>query len=314
MADIVMVGEGMIELSRVGGPNIAAHGDDTSPHAGWRLGYGGDTLNTAIHLARSGDRVRFLTALGDDPFSADLRAQWIAEGIDPAAILTHPTAGPGLYAISLDAAGERTFTYWRSDSAARRLFDAPGIAEAVAGAVDVDLVGFSLISLAVLPDAGREALLALCRHIRARGGRVAFDGNYRPQLWRDASEARRWHDRAIAVCDIGLPTREDEAVMGRLGDAPAIAARWAALGAEEVVVKLGAEGALVDGAVVPPPARLAPRDTSGAGDAFNAGYLHARLRGVSPADAALAGHRIAAWVVMRPGAIPPRDGEAPYEV
>jgi 2-dehydro-3-deoxygluconokinase len=84
------------------------------------------------------------------------------------------------------------------------------------------------------------------------------------------------------------------------------------LGAAEVVVKLGADGALVDDAVVLPPERLYPRDTCGAGDAFNAGYLHARLHGLSPADAAIAGHRIAAWVVMRPGAIPPRDDGAFY--
>jgi 2-dehydro-3-deoxygluconokinase len=57
---------------------------------------------------------------------------------------------------------------------------------------------------------------------------------------------------------------------------------------------------------------LPPLDTSGAGDAFNAGYLQARLRGADPKEAALAGHSLAGWVIQRAGAIPPRDAEAHY--
>lgn len=299
MVRIVLVGEGMVELSRGAGPD-------------WRLGYGGDTLNTAIHLARFGEQVAYLTALGDDPFSDDLRAAWTAEGIDPALILTDPAASPGLYAITTDEGGERTFTYWRSDSAARRVFALPGIDAALAAAEQADLLGFSLISLAILPPSGREALVALAERMRDAGKIVAFDGNYRPRLWTDTFEARAIRDRAIASCTIGLPTLEDEAMLSDGESAEAVAERWQAGGAE-VVVKLGADGCLVPGgARVVPPTRLSPRDTSGAGDAFNAGYLQARMAGRSPEEAAMAGHRIAGWVVMRAGAVPPRDDEAPY--
>ena len=302
MARIVLVGEGMVELSRSG-----------ADAGSWRLAYGGDTLNTAIHLARFGENVGFLTALGDDPFSADLREAWIGEGIDPALILTDGAASPGLYAIKVDADGERTFTYWRKDSAATRVFSAPGIEEALRTAQDADLLGFSLISLAILPPKGRYALLDLAGRMRAAGRRVAFDGNYRPRLWRDAAEARAVRDMAIACCTIGLPTLEDEVQLGNDESPEAIAARWRAGGAGEVVVKLGAGGCLIGGGDrVPPPARLAPRDTSGAGDAFNAGYLHAQLSGQSTAAAANSGHRLAGWVVMRPGAVPVRDDDAPY--
>ena len=101
----VLVGEGMLELSQEG--------------AAWRLGYGGDTLNTAIHLARAGIETAYLTAVGSDPFSADLKAKWQGEGLDTSLILTHPTRGSGLYAINTDERGERSFTYWRGESAAR---------------------------------------------------------------------------------------------------------------------------------------------------------------------------------------------------
>lgn len=296
---IVVVGEGMIELSRAEGGL-------------WRLGYGGDTLNTAIHLARMGQDVRYVTALGDDPFSDTLLADWSAEGVDTALIQRDPTRMPGLYAITTDAAGERSFAYWRGESAARRTLSLPGAPAVMAEAEAADMLLFSLITLAILDEAGREHLLALAARVRARGGRVAFDGNYRPRLFADQQVARDLCARAIAVCDIGLPTLEDEAMLTGATSAEQVQARWQAAGAGEVVVKLGAEGCLLSGTgLVPTPERLSPRDTSGAGDAFNAGYLAARLDGVPPAEAAVRGHRLAGWTVMRAGAIPPVDEALP---
>lgn len=302
---IVLVGEGMLELSRAAA--------DQAPDE-WRLGYGGDTLNTAIHLARGGDRVAYMTALGSDPFSDTLRAEWQGEGLDTSLILTDPARLPGLYAIRTDADGERTFSYWRGESAARQMFALPEADAAIATAQTADLLAFSLISLAILPPEGRTALLSLAAHMRAAGKDVAFDGNYRPRLWSEASEARTWRDRAIAHCSIGLPTLEDEIAMeGAAASAEATADRWRARGAGTVVVKLGADGCLLPhGELLAPPQRLSPRDTSGAGDAFNAGYLHATLRGATPRAAGLAGHRLAGWVVMRAGAVPPRDATDTY--
>lgn len=293
MARIVACGEAMLELSRDG--------------SSWRLGHGGDVLNMAIHLARAGHDAALLTALGSDPFAADLKAAWQAEGLDCTLVLTHPTRTTGLYAIAVDASGERSFTYWRDTSAARAMFVLPEMAEARARAASADLLVFSLISLAVLPDEGRKALLALAGEVRASGGRVAFDGNYRARLWPSAREACHWRDRAIALADIGLPTLEDEAALG-LPDAEAVARHWQGLGCAETVVKLGAQGCrLPDGVLLAPPERLQPVDTSGAGDAFDAGYLAARLDGAGPHDAARAGHDLAGWTIMRPGACPPRS-------
>jgi 2-dehydro-3-deoxygluconokinase len=192
---IVVIGEGMVELAPAAG--------------GWKLGYAGDTLNTAIHLARLGAEVAFVTALGPDPFSAELRAACLAEGLDPATLLNHPTRNVGLYAISLDAAGERSFTYWRGESAARAMFDLPGMAVAAERAAGADLVLFSLITLAILPPQGRAALLDLARRARA----VAFDGNYRPRLWPDRETALAARDAALAVADFGLPSTDDEAAL-----------------------------------------------------------------------------------------------------
>jgi 2-dehydro-3-deoxygluconokinase len=303
MARIILIGEAMLELSRKEG-------------GGWNMGYGGDTLNTAVHLARAGHNVAYLTAMGTDPFSDDLvNKEWPGEGIDTSLVLRHPTRGAGLYAITTDEAGERSFTYWRDSSAAREMFALPGIAAALATADQADLIAYSLITLAILPPEGREELFALCQRFRARGGKVAFDGNYRPRLWTSAAEARTARDQAIAFADVGLPTLEDEHLLSFSSkvdaedlNADAVAEHWTTLGCAETIVKLGAEGARIpDGTILPPPQVLQPVDTSGAGDAFNGGYLAARMNGASAADAVMAGHKLAGWCVMRSGAIPTRD-------
>lgn len=272
------------------------------------MGYGGDTLNTAIHLARAGHDVGYLTAIGCDPLSSDLIQRWSQEGLDTSLVLKHPTRATGLYAISTDARGERSFSYWRDSSAAREMFALPRISDALAHAERADLLVFSLITLAILPTDARATLSALCRTVRARGGKVAFDGNYRPRLWANAEDARSARDAAIALADIGLPTLEDEMQISGMQNADDVADIWCGLGCLETIVKLGADGAHdVARRTIPPPAILQPVDTSGAGDAFNAGYLDARMNGMDVTESIYEGHRLAGWCVMRPGAIPGRD-------
>lgn len=299
---IVCAGEAMVELR----PQSSQNGD-------WQVGYGGDTLNVALHLARLGHGVAYLTALGHDPFAGRMCADWAREGVDLSLVLTHPTRTTGLYAIEIDTRGERHFSYWRESSAARELFACEGIEDAEAVAVRADLLFFSLISLAILKGDGRERLLALAERVRANGGKTGFDSNYRARLWTSREEAREWHDRAVAVADFGLPGIDDQQALGTGEDPAAVAEHWRALGCGEVVVKLGGEGCLLPGGgVVRPPARLVPSDTSGAGDAFDAGYLAARLRGASPEHAAMAGQGLAGWTVMHRGAIPPMGEASPY--
>lgn len=299
---IIVVGEGMLELSRA----YAGEADR------WTLGHGGDTLNTAVHLARLGQQVGFITALGSDPFSWSLRTDWAGEGLDLSLMRTDPDRRPALYAITTDAQGERSFTYWRGDSAARRMFALGDNADVLAAGVAAELLYFSMISLAILPPEGRETLFDLCAAVRAGDGRVVFDSNYRPALWDSPEAARAVHLRAIALADIGLPTREDEQALTGLGDPAAIDRAWRDRGVGEVVVKLGGDGCFADGAIRPVPTPMAAVDTTGAGDAFNAGYLHARLKGRSVAESIASGHRLAGHVIMRRGGIPAISADAPY--
>jgi 2-dehydro-3-deoxygluconokinase len=299
-ARIVCLGEAMVELS---------------PRQGrWDVHYGGDTLNVALHLTRLGFDVAYFTALGSDPFAGHMRQAWGREGMDVSLVLTDPERTTGLYCIATDEHGERQFSYWRGESAARRMFHASPVHRAMEAAGQADLLFFSLISLAILPDEGREMVLNLARKVRSRGGQVAFDSNYRPRLWEGLEAARAWRDRAAAAASYGLPSLEDERNLGAVAEtAQMVRDHWLSCGCEEVIVKMGAEGAMLpDGSAAEPEAPLHALDTSGAGDAFDAGYLAARLRGLPPERAAGHGQRLAGWTVMRHGAIPERDHAAPY--
>ena len=274
---------------------------------GFRFGFGGDTLNTAVYLARLGCRVDYVTVLGDDPYSDRMVAAWRAEGIGTDLVRRAAGRLPGLYVIGTDAAGERSFHYWRDRAPARELFDGADARPLVERIAEVDCLFLTGVTLSIYSEGGRGWMLEAMARTRARGGLVAFDSNYRPRGWPDPATAGRWMARALEHVDIALPSLDDEQAIFGDADGAACAART---GAPEVVVKQGADGCVirVDGktTLIPCPRVESPVDTTAAGDSFNAAYLAARLGGASPDAAALAGHRLAAAVVGSPGALMPR--------
>ena len=276
-----------------------------------RLGYGGDTLNTAIYLARLGVSVDYATALGDDPYSDEMVAAWQAEGIGTRLVLRLPGHLPGLYLIRNGPGGERSFFYWRDRAAARRLFAGAHAATVAEAVLTYDWLYLSGITLSIYDARARAAVLDLLRRFRAAGGRVAFDGNYRPHGWPDAAVARQTIEAVLGLVDLALPTLDDEQALFGDRDAGACAARIASAGVAEVVVKQGPAGCLVHAGGtelgVPIDAPVDAVDTTATGDSFNAGYLAARLAGAAVVAAARAGHRLAAVVVTRRGAIIPPD-------
>ncbi|MFO1142278.1 MAG: sugar kinase [Amaricoccus sp.] len=275
-----------------------------------RVGFAGDTLNAAVYLKRSAPEIEvsYVTALGTDPLSARMLGFFTAEGLDTGLVERRGDRVPGLYAISLDERGERSFTYWRDSSAARTLFLPP--AEVTPDRLSgFDLVYLSGITLAILAPEARRSLAGFLPGYRRAGGRVAFDSNYRPRLWSDAATARKEIDALWALTDVGLPSLDDEMALHGDTDAAAVMARLAAAGVRRGALKRGPEGPLPLGPVdalpaFPPAARVV--DTTAAGDSFNGGYLAAMMRGRPEADCLAAGHAMAAEVVGYPGAIIPR--------
>jgi hypothetical protein len=85
----------------------------------FRRGFGGDTLNTALYLARLGIDTSYVTALGDDALSQAMLAAWRGEGIRTDQVIRVAGRVPGLYMIERDAGGARSFLYWPDRAPAR---------------------------------------------------------------------------------------------------------------------------------------------------------------------------------------------------
>jgi 2-dehydro-3-deoxygluconokinase len=301
MTTIACIGECMIELSRGAGNQLT-------------YSYGGDTLNTAIYLARLGVGVDYVTALGDDPFSDEMIAVWKGEGIGTGRVARVSGKLPGLYAIRTDKVGERSFYYWRENAAARLLLDLPETDAILAALADYDMVYLSGITLSLYSADGRRRLIEALGAARGGKTRIAFDTNFRTQGWPVLDTARQVYREMFAVADLVLASVDDLTPLFGARMHGELIERMAA---REVVLKLGTPASVVrldgvDHAVTAEPVGKVV-DTTAAGDSFSAAYLAARLRGAAPVDAARAGHRLAGAVIGHPGAIIPREA-MPLEV
>lgn len=272
----------------------------------YRLGFAGDTFNTAWYLAKLQPEmvVSFFTALGNDPVSTQMHEFILSSGIETRHIQTKSDSTVGLYLISLDN-GERSFSYWRGQSAARQLADDTDL---LASAMQtVDTVYFSGITLAILNNNARENLFNALRRARAAGKTIAFDPNLRPRLWPDIANMTTAIMQGAAVCDIALPSFEDEAQWFGDADPQATAKRYTSAGATTVIVKNGADQVYYqhgkDSGVVPVPDATHVIDTTAAGDSFNAGIFAGMANKNSMPDIIARACRVAGQVVQGKGAL-----------
>jgi 2-dehydro-3-deoxygluconokinase len=297
-ANTAAVGEAMVEMAPA---DVGLY----------RRGFAGDTFNTAWHMAQAlGEqaRVGYVTRVGCDSISESFVAELRADSLDATHVGRDPQRNMGLYLIELDGV-ERHFHYWRSASAARQLAaDRGALQAAFSGA---GLIHLSGITLAILAPEHRENLFAALTLARQSGTVVSFDPNIRPRLWQSLDEVRQVIPRALANCDIALPSFDDEKLVWGDAHPSATIARLVGQGAMEVAVKDGAgpiaywaEGAE---AMLPTPVVGSICDTTGAGDAFNAGYLAARLIGQSPAKAVTVGQQFSGRVIQHYGARIPKS-------
>ena len=304
MTRVACIGECMIELKQ-------AQGD--SQGGLFSRAFGGDTLNTAVYLARLGVEVDYITALGDDPMSDEMIASWAAEGVGTSRVARLKGKLPGIYMIQTDEFGDRRFFHWRDSSAARSLMDLPETDDSLDSLAAYDVVYLSAITLSIYSAPGRAKLIGALNRARKRGARIVFDTNYRARGWPDPDAARAVFDEAFAASDVVLastedllplyPYESDEQLMERIPCSEAVLKRLqpgSIVRFEGVSREVSAE-----------PVTRPVVDTTAAGDSFSAAYIAARLGGAEPAEAARAGHRLGGVVVCYPGAIIPRSAMPP---
>ncbi|SMY07668.1 sugar kinase [Flavimaricola marinus] len=288
------IGECMVEMA----PS-AAPGQFTRSFAG-------DTFNTLWYVRQLQPdwQARYVSRVGQDQISDEMVQMMSGIGIDTSHIQRSADRTVGLYLISLDA-GERSFSYWRSQSAARQLADDPNLLNAAFS--DADVLFLSGITLAILSGQARSHLFGALASAREAGKTIVFDPNLRPKLWSDRDQMRQTIMQGAAASDIVLPSFEEEAE--HFGDASpeGTITRYRAAGCRSIVVKDG--GAAVSywheaqtGQVVPEPVSVVV-DTTSAGDSFNAGFLAGLAQTASVEDAIDRACRVARQVIAQRGAL-----------
>ncbi|UJF18265.1 sugar kinase [Vibrio sp. SS-MA-C1-2] len=309
MKRIAIIGECMIELNG-------------EPFGSMQQTFGGDTLNAAVYLNRSLQNsqfktndieVNYVTALGQDPISKGMLTRWQDEGIKTDLVLEDQHRTPGLYLIQLDSEGERTFLYWRNQSPARYLLQHPKFEDIVNQLINMDMVFISGISLAILPDADRIKLLALLERLRSHNVEIAFDSNFRPALWPQDDHdftVKSIYKTMYSHTDLALVTFDDEQLLWGDASPEVTLARLQKLGVQKAVVKLGAEGCLVQDFTHQDNAQLIATtpvkkviDTTSAGDSFNGGFLAYYLNDSTLEISCQRGNMLAGLVIQHRGAI-----------
>ena len=292
--ELLCIGEAMAELRR----------DETG---GFDVSFAGDCFNTAIYAARlfgTPDTVGFASLIGHDPLSSGLLVLASDEGLNTDCLMRHSAHNIGIYAVATDDAGERSFHYWRNQSAARHLGDDASLLSALP---EANIIYLSAITMAIMSDEGRNAIISFLRSRQKQGSLIAFDSNFRPQLWESIETARAINSDMWQIADIALPSLDDEQALWDQ-TAEQVIGRFAAKHWHACAIKQAENGPFsfeLEQTIGYP---KAPKviDTTAAGDSFNAGYLHALLAGKPEAERLMAGHSLALQVVGVRGALMPR--------
>ncbi|MAC83138.1 MAG: ketodeoxygluconokinase [Arcobacter sp.] len=294
MAKIAVVGECMAELYMQGD--------------GYKQTFAGDTFNCAVYLKRSSpkDSVEYISVLGKDSWSKKMTSCFKEHNLDTNYLDFKDDKTIGLYIITTDN-GERSFSYWRGESAAKELFTTPVLEKIKEDISSFDMIYFSAISLAIMNEKGRNSFFETIQKARETGVKIVFDTNYRPKLYTNTQKAKDIYNEVINYCDIVLPSIEDEEDLWGVSDSNKIIEKLKTAGVKEIILKAGKEDIMYyyqnEIKIVKIKALENIVDSTSAGDSFNGAYLSARLKGDNIEDSILKGQELASKVIMHKGAI-----------
>ena len=265
-------------------------------------GFGGDTSNFCVAVARQGVSAGFVSALGDDHFGRLLLGMWQDEGIDTSYVRIDAAAPTGVYFVSHGAHGH-AFDYLRAGSAASRYAVRDLPLDAIAATRVLHLSGISV----AIGDSACDAAFDAIAHARRNGVRISFDTNLRLKLW-PLARARAVMTEVLRLTDICLPSWDDVTVLTGLDDRDAIVDWLLVQGARVVALKLGRAGAYVatpDERRVVPGCAVDAVDATGAGDCFGGAFVARLIDGDDPFAAAHYANAAAALSTAGFGAVAP---------
>jgi 2-dehydro-3-deoxygluconokinase len=264
---VAAMGEPMAEFSFYGGSRYA-------------LSFSGDSVNLATSIARLGLSAAVISAVGDDHFGNAFLAYAAAEGISCSGITVEKGGFTGIYFIDVGREGEHEFTYFRKGSAASGIRLTAGQEKIISNS---SVFHFSGITQAISRQSYDETLKAVAI-ARKSGCLISYDLNFRPKLW-GRRDARRGLSAVKKYIDIIFVSSEDhEMLFGKTGADEALE-HYMNLGLENIIYKSGKDGSAgyFSGKKLRQKIyHVKAVDTTGAGDAFDAGFLAGIIMGRSP--------------------------------
>ena len=297
----IFLGECMVELSTLDGGLM-------------QKSFAGDVFNSAVYMKRLIKEecdVSVLTAIGNDQVSKEMESFFIRQNLSVDTVFKSSQGTVGLYIISTDQAGERSFSYWRDNSVARKMMYILKNTNVNLNDFNADMIFFTGISLAILDVESRKNLLGQISTARKNGTKIAFDPNYRPQLWENKETAAEWIKLAYQSSDIIFPSLAEEEVLYKTTSIENCLSRLEDYGIGEIVLKAGQCGMYVQHAEMLIKREFVSADkvvdTTAAGDSFDGSYLAMRMSGENVEASLAKAAKVAAKVVSFPGAIIPED-------
>ena len=306
MPEIVTVGEALIDLTQTA--------EDAAHIRRYAAFPGGAPANVAVAAARLGAGTAFIGKVGRDAFGASIRETLQRDRVDVTGLYETEDFLTTLAVVSVDAAGERSFAFYRNPGADTQITQEEAVRALTAYRERPVFLHFGSVSLTAEP--ARSATLGAARQARDLGILLSYDPNYRPSLWPDQDTALARMKEPLSLCHVLKVAEEElELLTGCADLAAGSLALYEAYGTPLIVVTMGAGGSFYrlgshTGQVAGRPVSVA--DTNGAGDTF-LGALLCRLARSGGLDGLTAGqlerdlafaNRAASLTCTRPGAIP----------
>jgi 5-dehydro-2-deoxygluconokinase len=312
--DLIAIGRSSVDLY---GEQIGGRLEDMGSFAKY---VGGSPTNTAIAAARLGLRTGLLTRVGADHMGRFIREQLVREGVDVRGVHTDPARLTALVVLGIRNRESFPLIFYRENCADMALCEQDHDDAYLASARAVLINGTHLSARDVF-----AASLSAARKVKANGGRVIFDVDYRPVLWgltaKDLGENRFVFDAgvterlqaALPWCDLIVGTEEELCILGGSEQLITAIKNIRAKTAAILICKRGAQGCVAFAADIPddiesglvvPGFKVSVLNVLGAGDAFMGGFLRGWLRDETLGESCRMGNACGAIVVSRHGCAP----------
>jgi 5-dehydro-2-deoxygluconokinase len=312
--DLIAVGRSSVDLY---GEQVGGRLEDMGSFAKY---VGGSPTNTAIAAARLGLRAGLLTRVGADHMGRFIREQLVREGVDVRGVHTDPERLTALVLLGIRNRDSFPLIFYRENCADMALSELDLDDALLASAHAVLINGTHLSTPGVF-----AASLGAARRVKAHGGRVVFDVDYRPVLWgltaKDLGENRfvvnagvtECLQAVLPLCDLIVGTEEELCILGGSTDLLAAIKDIRRQTAATLVCKRGGRGCVafanaipddIESGLVVPGFKIPVLNVLGAGDAFMGGFLRGWLRGETLEHSCRLGNACGALVVSRHGCAP----------